>query len=382
MTHRTARFRFATLSVAARALRSLGGTGFLLLSAFTVPVCAANTPPATATTPAPAAKKKASARPLAATPSPAQTKDNVEFIIGPDYTYAPELKVRDEVPKGKIHDFTMNSEDSRIYPGIAKTQPGVVPYKRRVTVYVPANYVPGTPAPLIVGQDGNYRDFLPTVLDNLIHDQRVPAMVAVMINSGGSDSIGSQRGLEYDTVSELYTAFIETEVLPRIAKDYGIVFTKDPAGRATLGGSSGAAAAFTMAWFRPDLYRRVLSYSGTYVNQQAPLNFFAPREEWIYNAVTPRGAWEYHAKLIPESPRKPLRIWLHVSDQDNGATRDEASLHNWVMANERMAAALKAKGYTYRYVFSKESGHTDGRVIRQTFPSALEWLWADYKPTK
>jgi enterochelin esterase family protein len=352
----------------------------LLFLAAAAAALAADAPaPAPATTPTPAPKAKAPPRPLSDVPSPARTKDNVEFAIGPDYTHAAELKERAEVPKGTTHDFTMNSEDSKIYPGIARGQKGVVPYKRRVTVYVPANYVAGTSVPVIIGQDGNYRDFLPRVLDNMIHDKRVPAMVAVMINSGGGDAQGSQRGLEYDTVSGLYSDFIETEVLPRIEKDYGITFTKDPEGRATMGGSSGAAAAFTMAWFHPERYRRVLSYSGTYVNQQSPLNLDAPRDQWIYQPASPRGAWEYHAKFIPESERKPIKIWLHVSDEDNGATRDESSFRNWVLANQRMAAALKAKGYTYRYVFSEKSGHTDGRVIRQTLPGALEWLWAGYK---
>lgn len=367
------RSRLALLSLSPRALRSLGVAGSLLLSVFTQ----------AADTPAPGKKKQQlPPLPVSAVASPARTTDGVEFIIGPDYAYAPELTARDGVPKGKVHDFTMNSEDSKIYPGIARGQTGTVPYKRRVTVYVPAGYVAGTPTPFIVGQDGNYRDFLPTVLDNMIADKRVPAMVAVMINSGGGDSLGSQRGLEYDTVSGLYAQFIETEVLPRIAKDYGITFTTDPNARATMGGSSGAAAAFTMAWFRPDLYRRVLSYSGTYVNQQSPLNLSAPRDQWIYQPDSPRGAWEYHAKFIPESPLKPIRIWLHVSDQDNGYQRDETSLHNWVRANQQMAAVLKAKGYAYRYVFSEASRHTDGRVIRQTLPGALEWLWADYKPTR
>lgn len=335
---------------------------------------------APATAPAPTAKKKAPPLPLSDVPSPATTSDNVEFVIGPDYTYAPETKVREDVPKGKTYDFVMKSEESKIYPGISKTQPGVVPYTRKVTVYVPANYQAGTRAPFIVGQDGNYRDFLPTVLDNMIHDKRVPAMVAVMVDNGGGDSLGSERGLEYDTVSGLYATFIETEVLPRVEKEAGVTLTKDPEGRATLGGSSGAAAAFTMAWFHPEWYHRVLSYSGTFVNQQSPLNRSEPRDKWIYNPESPRGAWEYHAKFIPESPRKPIKIWLHVSENDNGATATEASLHNWVMANQRMAAALKAKGYTYRYVFAKAAGHTDRRVIRQTLPGALEWLWSDYKP--
>jgi enterochelin esterase-like enzyme len=134
-----------------------------------------------------------------------------------------------------------------------------------------------------------------------------------------------------------------------------------------MGGSSGGAAAFTMAWFRPDLYRRMLTYSGTYVNQQSPLN-----------PQSPHGAWEYHEHLIPQSEAKPLRVWLEVSENDNGAKRDEASLHNWVMANQRMVAALKAKGYHYCYVFARDAKHTDGRVTRQTLPAALEWLWQGY----
>jgi enterochelin esterase-like enzyme len=157
-------------------------------------------------------------------------------------------------------------------------------------------------------------------------------------------------------------------VLPRAAKEAGVVFTKDPEARATMGGSSGGAAAFTMAWFRPDLYRRVLTYSGTYVDQQSPPN-----------PQSPHGAWEYHEHLIPQSDAKPIRIWLEVGENDNGSKRDEASLHNWVMANQRMAAALKAKGYHYRYVFAKAAGHTDGRVTRQTLPAALEWLWHGYE---
>ncbi|MCX6950862.1 MAG: alpha/beta hydrolase-fold protein [Verrucomicrobia bacterium] len=325
-------------------------------------------------TPAPAADapaKKATPGPLAATPSPARTTDNVEFTIGPDYAYAPELTRREGVPRGEVHEFVMNSEDSRIYPGIARTKPGVVPYRRAVSVYVPAQYVRGTPAPFIVAQDGvrAYGKVLPPILDNLIHEKRVPVMIAIMIDSGGGDSKGSQRGLEYDTVSGVYTDFIETEVLPRVARDYHLTFTTDPEGRATMGGSSGGAAAFTMGWFHPELYRRILTYSGTYVDQQAPPN-----------PASPHGAWEYHEHLIPQSERKPLRVWLHVSENDNGAARDEASLHNWVLANRRMAAALKAKGYPYRFVYAEAAGHTDGRVTRQTLPGALEWLWQDYRP--
>lgn len=294
--------------------------------------------------------------------------EETEFTIGPDYADAPECRENPGVPKGRIVEFTMDSKDSKIYKGIAKDRKGTVPYQRKVAVYIPAQYQPGKEVPFIVAQDGlGYRGVLPQVLDNLIAEKRLPVMVAVMINSGGGDSLGSQRGLEYDAVDGTYAKFIEKEVLPKISKEHDIKFTADPEGRATMGGSSGGAAAFTMAWFHPELYRKVLTYSGTYVDQQFP-----------EDRKNPDGAWEYHQNLIPRSARKPLRIWLHVSDKDNGWNRDEASLHNWVMANQRMAAALKAKGYDYRYVFAKNAGHTDGKVTRQTLPSALEWLWQGY----
>ena len=291
-----------------------------------------------------------------------------ESTIGPVYADAPELAAADGMPRGVVHVFTMSSADSKIFPGIAKGQPGVVPYERRVAVYVPPQYVPGTAAPFLVVQDGlGYRDVVTRALDALIGQRRLPPVVAVFINSGGGDAQGSERGLEYDTLSDAYARFVESEVLPRITRDYQVAFTADPEGRAAMGGSSGGAAAFTMAWFRPDLYRRVLTYSGTYVNQQSP-----------ENAATPHGAWEYHEHLIPQAPRKPLRVWMEVGEHDNGANRDEASLHNWVLANQRMAVALKAKDYPYRYVYALGAGHVDGRVTRQTLPGALEWLWQGF----
>ena len=303
----------------------------------------------------------------ATTPLRAET----DFIIGPEYRDAPELQVKAGVPKGEVKEFTMHSKDSRIYKGIAKHKRGKVPYERKVAVYIPGQLDKKKPAPFIIAQDGlGYKWVLPKVLDNLIAEKRVPAMVAIMIDSGGGDAQGSQRGLEYDTVSGEYAKFIEKEALPAIEKEFGLKFTRDPEARATMGGSSGGAAAFTMAWFEPDLYRRVLTYSGTYVNQQSPLN-----------RRSPHGAWEYHENFIPKSKPKPIRVWLQVSEKDNGWDKDEASLHNWVMANERMAAALKEKGYAYRYVFSKNAGHTDGKVTAQTLPGALEWLWAGYPGT-
>ena len=127
----------------------------------------------------------------------------------------------------------------------------------------------------------------------------------------------------------------------------------------------GAACAFTMAWYHPDLYHRVLSYSGTFVNQQ-----------WPYNPETPHGAWDFHEKLIPNSPKKPLRIWMHVSDRDNLNTRD--NYHDWVLANENMARVLEAKGYPYQFVFAKNAGHCDRNVKANTLPLALEYVWQGY----
>ncbi|MFA6113705.1 MAG: alpha/beta hydrolase-fold protein [Sphingomonas sp.] len=311
-------------------------------------------------------------------------------VIGPSYTDAPEMAVNPSQPMGTLHGFVMLSQDSKIYPGIrqlqnettakrdafgnriaakAELQSEPAPYRREVIVYIPAGYKAGTETPFMVVQDGrDYATRVALALDTLIAQKRVPPMVAVMIQSGGGDAQGSERGLEYDTVSGRYAEFVETEVLPLVARNYRIAFTKDPEGRATMGASSGAAAAFSMAWFHPEWYRRVLSYSGTFVNQQSPPD-----------PATPEGAWDYHAHLIPESPKRPIRLWMHVGEKDLHFDDPESTFHNWPMANQRMAAALKAKGYAYHYVFAKDSVHVDQRVVGQTLPGAIEWLWQGYR---
>jgi enterochelin esterase family protein len=304
------------------------------------------------------------------------------FIIGPTHKPARESVEQPEVPRGEVHEFTMSSAESKIYPGVARDQGtfGTVdpkdpaklivttsrpaPYTRKVWVYVPEQYVAGTAAPFIVGADGPDK-LLFTVLDNLIAEKRVPPMVAISIANGSGDAQGSQRGLEYDTMSGRYAEFVETEVLPLVEEKCGVKLTKDPESRATMGCSSGASCALAMAWYRPDLYHRVLSYSGTYVNQQ-----------WPPNPETPGGAWEFHRSLIPNSPAKPIRIWLEISDRDllnPNVMRDE--MHDWVEANERMARVLAEKGYEYQFVFARNAVHCDGPVKQQTLPEALEWLW-------
>jgi iron(III)-enterobactin esterase len=152
-----------------------------------------------------------------------------DFVIGPDYTNAPETRARPDVPKGAVCHFIMNSVDSKFYPGLNG------PYHRDIYAYVPKQYVNGTAAPFIVAQDGKgYTNRLPVVLDNLIAGHRVPVMIAVMIQNGGGDGRGSERGLEYDTVSGKYAEFVETEVLPEVESHCHVTLTKDPNGRATM----------------------------------------------------------------------------------------------------------------------------------------------------
>jgi iron(III)-enterobactin esterase len=313
----------------------------------------------------------------------AETDGN--FIIGPTHHPAPEMTTIGL--QGTIYEFTMSSVDSKMYPGIARdpntfgtvdpddpaklivTTSHPAPYTRHVSVYVPKQYIPGKVAPFIVGADGPDHALF-TVLDNLIAEKKVPAMVAISISNGSGDAQGSERGLEYDTMSGRYAEFVEQEVLPLVESKCGVTLTKDPDARATMGGSSGGSCALIMAWYHPELYHRVLTYSLTAVNQQ-----------WPPNTETPHGAWGFHENIISNSPVKPIRIWMEVGDRDlfnPNIMRD--NMHDWVVANENMAKALADKGYHYQFVFARNAGHTDGKVKQQTLPEALEWLWNDYQP--
>src|SRR6266567_2048656 len=307
------------------------------------------------------------------------------FVIGPTHNVAPSMSLQDGIPKGTVIELTMSSSESNIYPGIARdantfgtvdpadpaklvvTTSHPAPYTRKVTVYVPKQYVPGSVAPFIVGADGPDR-LLFSVLDTLIAQHKVPVMIAISISNGGGDAQGSERGLEYDTMSGVYAEFVEKEVLPLVETQAHVKLTKDPDGRATMGGSSGGSCVLIMAWYHPELYHRVLTYSGTFINQQ-----------WPYNPQTPHGAWEFHEHLIPNSTAKPIRIWMEVGDRDllnPNLMRD--NMHDWVVANENTAKALADKGYHYQFVFARNAGHCDGGVKQQTLPEALEWLWKGY----
>jgi enterochelin esterase family protein len=307
------------------------------------------------------------------------------FIIGPDYNLPAEMSALDGITAGTVIEFTMNSSDSKIYPGIARdpntfgtidradpaklivTTSHPAPYTRHVAVYVPTQYVPATVAPFIVGADGPDH-LLFSVLDTLIAAHKLPVMIAISIGNGSGDAQGSERGLEYDTMSGLYAEFVENEVLPLVETQAHVKLTKDPDGRATMGASSGGSCALIMAWYHPELYHRVLIYSGTFVNQQ-----------WPYNPKAPHGAWEFHEHLIRARPAKPIRIWMEVGDRDllnPNVMRD--NMHDWVLANERMAQVLAAKGYHYQFVFARNAGHVDPAVKQQTLPEALQYIWQGY----
>src|SRR5262249_52781192 len=141
----------------------------------------------------------------------------------------PELTVAAGVPRGQVNHFTLSSSVSKIYPSDVASGSA---FNRDVWVYVPAQYVAGTAAPFMVVQDGSsFTSRIPPVLDNMINAKRLPVMIAVLINPGPGDGQGSERGLEYDTVSDAYVTFIETEILPKVQGDYGVTLTTDPDGR-------------------------------------------------------------------------------------------------------------------------------------------------------
>ena len=313
------------------------------------------------------------------------------FVIGPKYVPATERKAADGVPKGKVHQFVIDSKETKLLnPGIARKVFGKVDpsnpktlivetheidYKRAITVYVPAQYKAGTDAPFMVVHDGpgpnkNPSSNLQTTLDNLIAQKRIPPIVVIYVQNGGGDAQGHQRGKEYDNMNSVFAEYIEAEVLPRVEKNCEVKLTKDPDGRAAMGCSSGGSCALIMAWFRTDLYHRVLTTSGTFVNQA-----------WPFDPKFPDGAWGFHETLIPKESKKPIRIFIQVGDRDllnPNVMRD--NMHDWVEANHRMAKVLKAKGYEYQYLFCQGSGHCDGRAQAQFLPHAIEWVWKGYTP--
>jgi iron(III)-enterobactin esterase len=348
---------------------------------------------------------------------PGTDGDGMRTLPG-SFTTAPEYTAKAGVPKGKTFSFEM---------GVASTIYPKAPTTRKITVYVPAQYKAGTPAPVMVFQDGTdfygFDSSVPTVLDNLIAAGSVPAMLAVFAGNGGGDNVGSERGLEYDTVSGLYADWVDAELLPRVATEsttqlpaQAVTFTKDPEGRGSVGGSSGGAASFSMVWWHPDLFRRVITFSGTYVDQ-VPASSPFPHGCWVYHdedpydATAPNGLIVAHcedaanpgagssnpgpcdtplSKTACEAVagcawntavNKPIRAWLEAGTKDSNSGDAPGTYRNFELANQRMAASLAERGYHYHFDLATGAGHVDQGPLKQTLPEALTWLWRGYVPS-
>jgi enterochelin esterase-like enzyme len=264
------------------------------------------------------------------------------------------------VPMGAVTKFTWT--DSKIFTNTTRSW----------WLYVPEQYTPDKPACVMVFQDGggyistNGSFRVPVVFDNLIHKKEMPVTIGIFINPGDflpkpgdkprlrpdgkPDTSARNRSFEYDSLGDAYARFLLQEILPEVAKKYNL--TQDPEGRAICGASSGGICSWTVAWERPEAFRKVLSTIGSFTNL--------------------RGGHVYPS-LIRKTERKPIRVFLQdgSNDLDNQAG-------NWPLANQQMAAALKFAGYDYQFVFG-DGGHT-GKHGGAILPDALRWLWRDYKP--
>lgn len=316
-------------------------------------------------------------------PDPGSEGDG-DSTVGPSYTSQPDLASKGN-PKGKSFSYSVTS---KIFDGKDPTLTLTpVSVTRTIQAYVPAMYKDGTAAPVLIIQDGpGPFSQVSNALDNLTIStdptRKLPPFIVIAVPPGGSDSIGSERGLEYDTLSDRYARYITQEIMPALqtaakATYPNLKFDPNASGRAALGCSSGGAAAFTMAWFRPDLFSRVIAYSATLVAQQDPK---AP-ESTMY----PHGAWDYHSdlELIKNDKmghEKLMRIFHTANEMDNGYTNAASGRHNWLIGGMRTAAALKAKGFHYKFVEGLGAGHCDGQVQSATLADALVWVWRGYQP--
>jgi enterochelin esterase family protein len=261
------------------------------------------------------------------------------------YKLGPDSQRQEGVPKGTV---TKHSWKSRVFP---KTE-------RDYWVYVPAQLDAAAPAAVMVFQDGGsyvsetgaFR--VPVVFDNLIHKKEIPPVVGLFINPGviPSERPGgkpvSNRSFEYDSLTDQYARFLIEEILPEVGK--AVKLSANPEDRAIGGISSGGICAFTVAWERPDQFRKVLSHVGSFTNI--------------------RGGHAYPALLRKTRPPKPLRVFLQ------GGANDLDNEHgSWPLANQEMAAALKFAKYDHTFVYGqgRHSGVHGGAIL----PDSLRWLW-------
>jgi gluconolactonase len=265
-----------------------------------------------------------------------------------DYVLGPDSQRQVGVPAGKVTKYTWS--DSKIYPGTT----------RDYWVYVPVEYQASKPACLMVFQDGGgfVRDTgdwrVPIVFDNLIHQGAMPVTIAVLIDPGVLHAASPEqqnrynRSYEYDGLGPRYAEFLLREILPEVGKHYNI--SSDPNDRGIAGSSSGGIAAFTVAWERPDSFRRVLSFIGSFTSL--------------------RGG-DIYANLIRKTEPKPLRIF-----QQDGQNDLNIYSGAWYLGNQSVAAALEYAGYDSKFVVGTgtHSGKHGGAIL----PDALRWLWRGY----
>jgi gluconolactonase len=271
-----------------------------------------------------------------------------------DYPLTPDSLVQPGVPKGEILQFTFDR--SKIFPGTV----------REVWVYVPRQYTGAEPACLYVGQDG-IRFEAPTVFDNLINKKEMPVTIGVFVMHGKVPSpnpAGAQdrfnRSYEYDGLGDNYVRFLLEELLPEVetkktADGRALRLSPRGADRAIGGASSGAIAAFTAAWERPESFSRVFSAIGTYVDL--------------------RGGNRYQG-LVRKTEPKPIRVFLQDGSNDKNTAGGD-----WWMANQTLERALVFAGYEVQHAWG-DGGHTHkhGNAV---FPDAMRWLWKGWpEPVK
>ena len=280
------------------------------------------------------------------------------------YLLGPDSEAHPGVPQGRVTDWeTLPSE---AYPGTLHD----------FCVYVPAQYDPATPVSLMVFQDGQAW-LRPTgelratyVIDNLTYRREIPVMIAVFINPGRAPDQpvatqnewgdhSSNRPQEYNALDDKYARVIVDELLPVLYQRYNV--SRDPGDHAIGGASSGAIAAFTVAWHRPDQFSKVLCTIGSFVNL--------------------RGGHAY-PDLIRAAQKKPLRVYLLDGVNDNRGLRpsDPAAAYDperdWHLQNLRMLAALSDKGYDVDYCWG--IGSHNQRHAGAALPEMMRWLWRDY----
>ncbi len=259
------------------------------------------------------------------------------------YNTHPDAIIRAGVPRGELRQ--MSPWRSTIFPNTT----------RDWWVYVPAQYDASEPAAVMVFQDGAAaRQYAVPVLDNLIAQGDIPVMVGIFLEPGGVDNPRDNRSYEYDRLSDQYVRFLIEEILPEVQRTVNL--RQDAAGRAIAGQSSGGIAAFTAAWEKPDVFSKVLSGIGSFVNLQGG-------ESGI-------GGGHNYQVMVRQNPRKPIRVFL----QDGKGDQD-AIWGNWWLANVALAQSLEWAGYDYKFV--EGNGYHTNAHMRAILPDAMRWLWRD-----